>query len=77
MRALLWRKVITLNKVMYIPGIAANLFSVKKATKTGAEFRFTNNLCNAYIGDTLVMQATARGDLWMVLDVGMRRNETK
>ena len=67
-------RVITLNKVMYIPGIAANLFSVKKATKTGAEFRFTDDLCEAYVGDTLALQAVTRGDLWMVRESGGARS---
>ena len=54
-------RVITLNKVMFIPGIAANLFSVKKATKAGAEFRFTDDLCEAQHGETRWRSKRSRG----------------
>jgi hypothetical protein len=36
---------VTLQNVLYVPGAAANLFSVAKATKKGAEFSFRATSC--------------------------------
>ena len=61
-------QVVTLKNVLYIPGVAANLFSIKKATKAGAEFHFTDKMCKVTLREEMVMQARVRGDLWLILE---------
>ncbi|GAQ92728.1 putative retrotransposon protein with Ribonuclease H-like superfamily and integrase domain [Klebsormidium nitens] len=57
---------VTLREVLYVPGAAANLFSVSKATEKGAEFVFTEKKCELrHAGETL-FEACTVGDVWVI-----------
>ncbi len=47
----------TLHEVMFVPGVAENLFSVSKATELGAEFVFQRGVCQVFMKNEVVLQA--------------------
>ncbi|GAQ93544.1 hypothetical protein KFL_016370010 [Klebsormidium nitens] len=50
-------QVILLRKVAYVPGVAENLFSVKKATAVGAEVVFHGKVCEVSMDGEVVLRA--------------------
>jgi hypothetical protein len=50
-------QVVTLKEVYYIPEIAVNLFSVRRATEKGAEVYLSKERCYVKYEGTVVMQA--------------------
>jgi hypothetical protein len=61
-------QVVTLEEVFYVPGAAANLFSVKRATDRGAEVVMSRGMC--YIKDKgeVTVQAKEVGGLLVVME---------
>jgi hypothetical protein len=61
-------RVATLEEVFYVPGAAANLFSVKRATDRGAEVVMSRGMC--YIKDKgeVTVQAKEVGGLLVVME---------
>jgi transposase InsO family protein len=55
-----------LTNVLYIPGAAASLFSVKRATAQGAKVVIKDDRSTVHVGKRVVMQAWKSGDLWVL-----------
>jgi hypothetical protein len=45
----------TLREVMFVPGVAENLFSVSRATKLGAEFVFKRGVCQVFMRNEVML----------------------
>jgi hypothetical protein len=56
----------TLTNVLYIPGAAASLFSVKRATAQGAKVTIEDDKSIVQIGERVIMQAWESADLWVL-----------
>ena len=50
-------RTLALKDVLYIPGLTENLFSVRHATKNGADFTFNNKGCQIWTNDELAAEA--------------------
>jgi hypothetical protein len=59
-------QVVTLKEVYYIPGVAVNLFSVRRATEKGAEVYLSKERCYVKYEGKVVMQAKGVKGLWFV-----------
>jgi hypothetical protein len=59
-------QLVTLKEVFYIPGVAANLFSVRRATEKGAEVFMTKARCYVKYEGDVVMQARDSRGLWLI-----------
>jgi hypothetical protein len=59
-------QVVTLKEVYYIPGVAVNLFSVRRATEKGAEVYLSKEWCYVKYEGEVVMQAKGVKGLWFV-----------
>jgi hypothetical protein len=59
-------QVVTLKEVFYIPGVAVNLFSVRRATEKGAKVYFSKERCYVKYEGEVVMQAKGVKGLWFV-----------
>ena len=66
----------TLREVMYVPGVAENLFSVSRATELGAKFVFKQDVCQVFMGTDLVLQAKQQGGLFAICQSGMTGDNT-
>ena len=51
-----------LREVAYVPGVAENLFSVRKATMVGAEVVFKGEVCQVFMGNEVVFRAEETAD---------------
>ena len=51
-----------LREVAYVPGVAENLFSVRKATMVGAEVVFKGEICQAFMGTEVLLRAEETAD---------------
>ena len=55
---------VTLQNVMYVPGMAANLVSVSRATAAGAKAVFVGECCQLEVDGEVVLEARkSEGDL--------------
>ncbi len=59
-------RVNTLREVMFVPGVAENLFSVSKAIELGAEFVFQRGVCQMFMRNEVVLQAEQKGGLFAI-----------
>jgi hypothetical protein len=60
------KQLVTLKEVYYVLGVAANLFSVRRATEKGAEVFMTKERCYVKYEGDVVMQARDSRGLWLV-----------
>jgi len=59
-------RVNTLREVMFVPGVAENLFSVSKATELGAEFIFKRGVCQVFMRNEVVLRVEQKGGLFAI-----------
>jgi hypothetical protein len=60
------KQLVTLKEVYYVLEVAANLFSVRRATEKGAEVFMTKERCYVKYEGDVVMQARDSRGLWLV-----------
>ena len=51
-----------LRDVAYVPGVAENLFSVRKATMVGAEVVFRGEVCQVFVDGVIMLRAEETAD---------------
>lgn len=55
------KRTLALQDVLYIPGLTENLFSVRHATKNGADFNFNHKGCQIWMNGELAAEAPCSG----------------
>jgi hypothetical protein len=63
---LVGERINTLREVMFVPGVAENLFSVSRATELGAEFVFKRGVCQVFMRNEVVLRAEQEGGLFAI-----------
>lgn len=66
----------TLREVMYVPGVAKNLFSVSRATELGAEFVFKRGVFQVFVGKEVVLRAELQDGLFAICQPALSWKET-
>jgi hypothetical protein len=64
-------RVNTLREVMFVPGVAENLFSMSRATELGGEFVFQWGVCQVFMKNEVVLQAEQKGGLFAIFQPGL------
>jgi hypothetical protein len=68
---LVGERVNTLREVMFVPGVAENLFSMSRATELGAEFVFKRGMCQMFMRNEVVLRAEQKGGLFVICQLGL------